>query len=278
MESVVKPLPWGFAPQPHLGSPYLTSPCRRTLASHPACSFDLIKTRLKASRHLSTGHEQRHTAVFVFRFFFQTVGRLSNDATYSSGRNNGGTLFCCRDERCFFHCKKGGYKQRDVNASRFFSLLPHVEPIMVLPHERDMNRSSVAARIERRVTCVDTSEHFYYKFAQTYNCDSINTHANQLAAAFLGLLATLLRGIIECHLDITNGPNEEETERCVGKDGEHDGFSLHCRKLALWHYRRMGQISEQLCHAPPLLLALRAKGWILHYPLKQTPDGFSRLA
>jgi len=51
MESVVKPLPWGFAPQPHLGSPYLTSPCRRTLASHPACSFDLIKTRLKASRH-----------------------------------------------------------------------------------------------------------------------------------------------------------------------------------------------------------------------------------
>lgn len=53
--------------------------------------------------------------------------------------------------------RKGGYKQRDVNASRFFSLLPHVEPITVLPHERDMNRSSVAARMERRVTCVDTS-------------------------------------------------------------------------------------------------------------------------
>ncbi|CAL1680118.1 unnamed protein product [Lasius platythorax] len=51
MESVVKPLPWGFAPQPHLGSPYLTSPCHRTLASHLACSFSLIKTRLKASRH-----------------------------------------------------------------------------------------------------------------------------------------------------------------------------------------------------------------------------------
>lgn len=152
----MKPLPWGFAPQPHLGSPYLTSPCRRTLASHPACSFDLIKTRLKASS-LSTGHEQRHTAVFVFRFFFQTVGRLSNDATYSSGRNNGGTLFCCRDGHRLSYCKKGEYKQCDVNASRFFSLLPHVEPITVPPHERDMNRSSVAARMERRVTCVDKS-------------------------------------------------------------------------------------------------------------------------
>lgn len=29
---------------------------------------------------------------------------------------------------------------------------------------------------------------------------------------------------------------------------------------------------------PPLLLAPLAKGWILHYPLKQTPGGFSRLA
>lgn len=156
----MKPLPWGFAPQPHLGSPYLTSPCRRTLASHPACSFDLIKTRLKASRHRlsAPGMSNDTTAVFVLRFFFQTVGRLSNDATYSSGRNNGGTLFCCRDERCLSHCRKGGHKQCDVNASRFFfSLLPHVEPITVPPHERDMNRSSVAARMERHVMCVDTS-------------------------------------------------------------------------------------------------------------------------
>lgn len=105
------------------------------------------------------------TAVFVFHLFFffflfQTVGRLSNDATYSPGRNNGGTLFrCCHDGRCSFHPWKKGYKQRDVNASCFFPPLPHVEPITVPPHERDMNRSSrsVAARIERRVTCVDTS-------------------------------------------------------------------------------------------------------------------------
>ncbi|KYN42409.1 hypothetical protein ALC56_03169 [Trachymyrmex septentrionalis] len=126
MESVVKPLPWGFAPQPHLDSPYLTSP----------------KTRLKASRH-------------------------------------------------------------------------------------------VAARIERRVTCVDTST-----LKRT-----VDSRCNDLSDAFLGLLATLLRGIIECHLDITNGPSEEETERCAGKDGKHDGFSLHCRKLALWHRRRMGQVT-----------------------------------
>ncbi|KYN10364.1 hypothetical protein ALC57_17551 [Trachymyrmex cornetzi] len=164
----------------------------RALASHPACSFDLIKTRLKASRH-------------------------------------------------------------------------------------------VAARIERRVTCVDTST-----LKRT-----VDSRCNDLSDAFLGLLATLLRGIIECHLDITNGPSEEETERCAGKDGKHDGFSLHCRKLALWHCRRMGQVTsfgiknlwipERFPHpysplTHPLLLAPRAKGWILHYPLKQTPNDFSRLA
>jgi len=95
-----------------------------------------------------------------FRFFFflfQTVGRLSNDAAYSSGRNNGGTLFRCRDGRCSTHPWKKGYKQRDVNASLLFPLLPHVEPITASPHERDMNRSSVAARMERCVTCVDTN-------------------------------------------------------------------------------------------------------------------------
>ncbi|KYM96190.1 hypothetical protein ALC62_13242 [Cyphomyrmex costatus] len=169
----------------------------RALASHPACSFDLIKTRLKASRH-----------------------RL------------------------------------------------------------------VAARIERRVTCVDTST-----LKRT-----VDSRCNDLSDAFLGLLATLLRSIIECHLDITNGPSEEETERCAGKDGKHDGFGLHCRKLALWHRRRMGQVTCQLSelkifgfpngsphpYSPPLthplLLAPRAKGWILHYPLKQTPNDFSRLA
>lgn len=55
------------------------------------------------------------------------------------------------------------------------------------------------------------------------------------------------RGIIECHLDITNGPGEEEAERCVGKDGEHDGFSPHCRKPALWHRRRRRRRCRRRC-------------------------------
>ncbi|KYM80608.1 hypothetical protein ALC53_08946 [Atta colombica] len=170
----------GSTASPRLTLPHLAV---RALASHPACSFDLIKTRLVGIVS-SIGHEQRCT---------------------------------------------------------------------------------VAARIERRVTCVDTST-----LKRT-----VDSRCNDLSDAFLGILATLLRGIIECHLDITNGPSEEEMERCAGKDGKHDGFSLHCRKLALWHCRRMGQVT---CDSHPLLLAPRAKGWILHHPLKQTPNDFSRLA
>lgn len=50
------------------------------------------------------------------------------------------------------------------------------------------------------------------------------------------------------------------------------------RCVKTWPVKEVKKTLDFRTNGPTLLLAPLTKGWILHYPLKQTPGGFSRLA